>query len=141
MFIKFSTFHFYKLFLEIFALTLFVFAILQKFRCIDKTKSLNQEENKVGCSLVDEISDTVKRHHTHPSLTEKSSSFPKFHVGSELALLIGILTFQAHQQAIAATEFTHGLQSPSFFEDLGDINTGFASVRKASLGLCRNLLP
>ncbi|KAI0524317.1 hypothetical protein KFK09_003683 [Dendrobium nobile] len=99
-----------------------------KFRCVDRSKSLNLKENKVGYFLIDEIRDIMKRHHICASLEDKSSSFPKFHVGSKMALLIGILTFQAYQQAIAATEFTHGQQSVAFLQDLGDINTGFASA-------------
>ncbi|XP_020589297.1 GDT1-like protein 1, chloroplastic [Phalaenopsis equestris] len=90
-----------------------------KFRCIKKSEFLNLEENKVGY-LIDEIQQIIERHHM--------VSFPKFHAGSKMALLIGILTFQAYQQAIAAPEFSHGLPSLSFFEDLGDINTGFASA-------------
>ena len=48
-------------------------------------------------------------------------------------LLFGLLTLEGTQQAIAGSDFASGLQSISFLGDLGDISTGFASVRKISL--------
>lgn len=55
------------------------------------------------------------------------SSFIKF------MMCFGLLTLQDSQPAVAATDFGSGLQSIPFLGDLGDISTGFASVRKTSL--------
>lgn len=48
-------------------------------------------------------------------------------------LLFGFLTLQGSQPAVAASDFASGLLSSPYFADLGDISTGFASVRKISL--------
>lgn len=48
-------------------------------------------------------------------------------------LLFGLFTVGGTQQAVASSDFTSGLQSMPFLGDLGDISTGFASVRKISL--------
>lgn len=51
----------------------------------------------------------------------------------KLMLLFGFLTLQGSQPAVAASDFASGLLSSPYFADLGDISTGFASVRKISL--------
>lgn len=48
-------------------------------------------------------------------------------------LLFGFLALQGTQPAVAASDFASGLLSSPYFADLGDISTGFASVRKISL--------
>lgn len=48
-------------------------------------------------------------------------------------LMFGFLTLQGSQPAVAASDIASGLQSIPFLGDLGDISTGFASVRKISL--------
>lgn len=48
-------------------------------------------------------------------------------------LVFGFLTLQDSQQAIAGSDFASGLPLNSYLGDLGDISTGFASVRKISL--------
>uniref|UniRef100_A0A2P2LLW9 Uncharacterized protein n=1 Tax=Rhizophora mucronata TaxID=61149 RepID=A0A2P2LLW9_RHIMU len=50
-------------------------------------------------------------------------------------VLFGYLTLEDSQQAVAGTDFASGLQSTLHLGDLGDISTGFASVRKISLYL------
>lgn len=52
--------------------------------------------------------------------------------GLKFAVLSGLLTFQGSQHAAAITEIAGGLQPASFIGDLGDIGTGFTSVRKPS---------
>lgn len=47
-------------------------------------------------------------------------------------VLSGLFTLLFTQQASAASEVATGLQSFPFFGDLGDLSTGFASVRKIS---------
>ncbi|GAB2296753.1 Protein pam71, chloroplastic [Dionaea muscipula] len=44
------------------------------------------------------------------------------------SILFGSLTLHGSQQALAASDFTSGLQSVNFFGDLNDISTGFASA-------------
>lgn len=51
----------------------------------------------------------------------------------KFVLLFGLFTLEGTQQAVAGSDFTSGLQSMPFLGDLGDISTGFASVRKISL--------
>ena len=46
----------------------------------------------------------------------------------KLLMLFGCLTLQGSQPAVAASDFTF-----PYLQDLGDISTGFASVRKISL--------
>jgi len=53
----------------------------------------------------------------------------------KFAFLFGSLTLQETEQALAASDFVNQFQSTSFFGDLSDISTGFASVRKISLKL------
>ncbi|XWS48857.1 hypothetical protein CRYUN_Cryun13aG0112700 [Craigia yunnanensis] len=50
-------------------------------------------------------------------------------------VLFGLLTFQGSQPAVALSDIACGLQSIPYVGDLGDISTGFASVRKISLEL------
>lgn len=50
-------------------------------------------------------------------------------------LLFGYLTLQGSQLAVAGTDVASGLQSIPYLGDLGDISTGFASVRRISLHL------
>jgi len=47
-------------------------------------------------------------------------------------VLSGLFTLLFTEQATAASEVATGLQSFPFFGDLGDLSTGFASVRKIS---------
>ncbi|GAB4834497.1 hypothetical protein Ancab_032754, partial [Ancistrocladus abbreviatus] len=46
----------------------------------------------------------------------------------KLVLLVGSLTLQDIQPAVASSDFTSGFQTVNFFGDLGDISTGFASA-------------
>lgn len=46
-------------------------------------------------------------------------------------MLFGLLTLQGSQPAVAGTDFGSGLQSIPYIGDLGDISTGFASVRNS----------
>lgn len=51
----------------------------------------------------------------------------------KIMALFGCLTLQGSQPAVAASDFASGLLSNPYFADLGDLSTGFASVRKISL--------
>ena len=51
----------------------------------------------------------------------------------KIMMLSGCLILQGSQPAVAASDFSSGLLSNPYFSDLGDISTGFASVRKISL--------
>lgn len=48
-------------------------------------------------------------------------------------LVFGFLMLQDSRQAVAGSDFVSGLQLNSYLGDVGDIRTGFASVRKISL--------
>ncbi|KAF6162100.1 hypothetical protein GIB67_008229 [Kingdonia uniflora] len=61
----------------------------------------------------------------HEDIAASHSSFCSW---LKLSILIGFLTFQGSQQALADSEFATGLQSNSYLGDLGDISTGFASA-------------
>ncbi|KAI7979950.1 Cytochrome P450 71A2 [Camellia lanceoleosa] len=56
-----------------------------------------------------------------------------FHCYLKFVLLFGLFILGGSQQAVAGSDFASGLQSISFFGDLGDVSTCFASVRKISL--------
>lgn len=58
---------------------------------------------------------------------------PSLHGYLKFVLLFGLFTLEGTQQAVAGSDFTSGLQSMPFLGDLGDISTGFASVRIISL--------
>lgn len=51
----------------------------------------------------------------------------------KFVMFSGLLILQGSQPAVAVVDFASGLQSSPFLGDLGDISTGFASVRKTSL--------
>lgn len=57
------------------------------------------------------------------------------HEGLKLGLLFGLLAFQGPQQALASSDYASGMQSIPFIGasigNLGDISTGFVSVRKS----------
>lgn len=48
-------------------------------------------------------------------------------------LMLGLLTLQGSQPAVAVSDVASGLQSIPYLGEVGDISTGFASVRKTSL--------
>lgn len=51
-------------------------------------------------------------------------------------LFFAFLTLQdSYPAAAAASDFATGLNSVPIFGDIGDLSTGFASVRKISLSL------
>lgn len=51
----------------------------------------------------------------------------------KILLLFGFVTLQGSQPALAAPDLASGLQPIPYLTDLGDISTGFASVKKISL--------
>lgn len=63
-------------------------------------------------------------------IADSATSYDSF---LKFMLLFGYLTLQGSQSAVAGTEISSGLQSTPFLGDLGDISTGFASVRRISL--------
>lgn len=71
-----------------------------------------------------------------PRKNEMGSSFEVLNIPHDNFLkfvsMSGLLTLLGTQEAIAASDIATGLQATSFFGDLGDISTGFASVRKIS---------
>jgi hypothetical protein len=54
--------------------------------------------------------------------------------GLAFATVAGLLVLQGTQQAVAATQFG-GLQPADVLGDLGDISTGFASVKRTASAL------
>ncbi|ONK55227.1 uncharacterized protein A4U43_UnF6180 [Asparagus officinalis] len=65
---------------------------------------------------------------TPDCLKNKGALLSHLYNGIKVTLLIGLLTFQGSQEAVADTELSGRMQSLSYFGDLGDINTGFASA-------------
>ena len=65
--------------------------------------------------------------------TNSAVSNTFFHNVLKFIVLSGLLTFQGSQPAVALSDIASGLQSIPSVGDLGDISTGFASVRKISL--------
>ncbi|XP_064951781.1 GDT1-like protein 1, chloroplastic [Musa acuminata AAA Group] len=63
----------------------------------------------------------------NPFLPESKSPLSDLWKGIELTFLVGLLTFQVSQQAIAGTDFS-GVQPTAYIGDLGDLSTGFASA-------------
>jgi hypothetical protein len=53
----------------------------------------------------------------------------------KILLIFGYLTLQGSRPAVAGTDISTALQSIPYLGDLGDISTGFASVRRISLYL------
>ncbi|KAF9586906.1 hypothetical protein IFM89_039883 [Coptis chinensis] len=66
-------------------------------------------------------------------LQDAVTSLMSSHTLLKFPMLIGLFTLLDSHQAMAGLEFTSGLPSLPYFGDLGDISTGFASVRKTSL--------
>ncbi|KAI7989174.1 hypothetical protein LOK49_LG13G01082 [Camellia lanceoleosa] len=57
-----------------------------------------------------------------------NASNTPFHCYLKFILLFGLFSLGGSQQAVAGSDFASGLQSISFFGDLGDISKGFASA-------------
>ncbi|CAL5360148.1 unnamed protein product [Camellia sinensis] len=63
-----------------------------------------------------------------PNVDDYNASNTPFHCYLKFTLLFGLFSLGGSQQAVAGSDFASGLQSISFFGDLGDISTGFASA-------------
>lgn len=75
--------------------------------------------------LIDEAAEyrsSMNENYMSDCLKFKGAQLSCMYNGLKMALLVGFLTFQGSQQAIADTG---GMQPLSYFGDLGDINTGF----------------
>ena len=79
-----------------------------------------------------ESTSSLNGNYTSICLKHKGVPLSYIYNGIKMTLLVGLLAFQGSQQAIADAEFAGRMQSLAYFGDLGDIKTGFASVRKAS---------
>ena len=109
---------------------------LQDFKCLDNGKRENLKSVTCDFHLIGEAPEsTSSLNGNYSSVCLKHTGVPHSYIynGIKMTLLIGLLTSQGSQQAIADTEIAGRMQSLDYFGDLGDINTGFASVRKASL--------
>ncbi|XP_028078234.1 GDT1-like protein 1, chloroplastic isoform X2 [Camellia sinensis] len=67
-----------------------------------------------------------------PNVDDYNASNTPFHCYLKFTLLFGLFSLGGSQQAVAGSDFASGLQSISFFGDLGDISTGFASALLAA---------
>ena len=85
------------------------------------------------CSISDEstfLNKSRRKNHIPAVVPVLDYSFHRY---LKFGLLCGLFTLEGTRQAVAVADFTGGLQSLSFLGDLGDISSGFASVRKISL--------
>uniref|UniRef100_A0A804HSB6 GDT1 family protein n=1 Tax=Musa acuminata subsp. malaccensis TaxID=214687 RepID=A0A804HSB6_MUSAM len=73
------------------------------------------------------FTETTSRSCTTHSCQQSKSPLSDLWKGIELTFLVGLLTFQVSQQAIAGTDFS-GVQPTAYIGDLGDLSTGFASA-------------
>ncbi|RRT76758.1 hypothetical protein GW17_00005030 [Ensete ventricosum] len=73
------------------------------------------------------LTETKSRSFTTQSCQQSKSPLSDLRKGIELTCLVGLLTFQVSQQAIAGTDFA-GVQPTAYIGDLGDLSTGFASA-------------
>ncbi|CAL9081753.1 unnamed protein product [Musa acuminata var. zebrina] len=73
------------------------------------------------------FTETKSRSCTTHSCQQSKSPLSDLWKGIELTFLVGLLTFQVSQQAIAGTDFS-GVQPTAYIGDLGDLSTGFASA-------------
>lgn len=71
-----------------------------------------------------------RRNHIATNLAVSNTLFNNL---LKFMVIFGFLTFQGSQPAGALSDVASGLQSIPYVGDLGDISTGFASVRKISL--------
>ena len=102
---------------------------------------LNYEQGlrDLGCKNYQDTTGTV----SDKSLVKKESSRENHMVASapshggflKFLLIFGYLTLQGSRPAVAGTDISIALQSIPYLGDLGDISTGFASVRRISLYL------
>nr|XP_018673809.1 PREDICTED: GDT1-like protein 1, chloroplastic isoform X3 [Musa acuminata subsp. malaccensis] len=77
------------------------------------------------------FTETTSRSCTTHSCQQSKSPLSDLWKGIELTFLVGLLTFQVSQQAIAGTDFS-GVQPTAYIGDLGDLSTGFASALLAA---------
>lgn len=93
----------------------------------DVGKKKNWESVTYNHLLGDEVTEfmsSVNANYTSGYFQKKGGPVPYIYNGIKMALLVGLLTFQGSQQAIANTG---SMQPLSYFEDLGDINTGISA--------------
>lgn len=84
------------------------------------------------CVLFESLAKNNSRRKCHIA-TDILASIDSFGGIMKFLLVFGFLTLQGSQPALAVSDITSGLQSIPYLGDLGDISTGFASVRIISL--------
>ena len=112
--------------------------MIQDLRCLDyKTCKVNTESMPVMDDCCTSYKSLVKNNSRRECsiATDIPASDHSFGGIMKFLLMFGFLTLQGSQPAVAASDIASGLQSIPFLGDLGDISTGFASVRKISLQL------
>jgi hypothetical protein len=84
------------------------------------------------CVLYESLEKNNSRRECHIA-TDIVASNDSFGGIMKFLLAFGFLTLQGSQPALAVSDIASGLQSIPYLGDLGDISTGFASVRIISL--------
>jgi hypothetical protein len=112
------------------------YILTQELRCLDyRTCKVNSESTPVMddcCVLYESLEKNNSRRECHIA-TDIVASNDSFGGIMKFLLAFGFLTLQGSQPALAVSDIASGLQSIPYLGDLGDISTGFASVRIISL--------
>ncbi|PKI56878.1 hypothetical protein CRG98_022707, partial [Punica granatum] len=85
------------------------------------------------CGVTYELPEKTLERKWFAAIENLTSSNPSFCGLLKFSTLVGFLALQGSGPAIASSDIASGLQSLPFLGDLGDISTGFTSVRKISL--------
>ena len=113
-----------------------LYILTQVLRCLNyRTYKVNTESKPVMddcCDLYKSLAKNNSRRECHIA-TDILSSNDSFGGIMKFLLVFGFLTLQGSQPALAVSDIASGLPSIPYLGDLGDISTGFASVRKISL--------
>ncbi|CAK7335636.1 unnamed protein product [Dovyalis caffra] len=122
----------------------FIFSRFSRQCCVNSVEEafglvLSKEVRDLGCENYQGTTDSV----SDKSLVKKKSLREHHMVASATSyggllrfmLMFGYLTLQGSQPAVAGIDISSGFQSIPYVGDLGDISTGFASVRRISLCL------
>jgi hypothetical protein len=116
-----------------FVVSLLLFCIFMGMLCYEqglRDLGCKNYQNTTGTVSVKSLvkKKSLRENHTVASAPSKGG-FLKF------LLIFGYLTLQGSRPAVAGTDISTALQSIPYLGDLGDISTGFASVRRISLCL------
>lgn len=109
---------------------------MQEFRfphCRSQKGSRELIHDLSGCNISKKSLANIHLRKENQNVADISASNVSYGSLLKFMMLFGFLTLQGSQPAVAGSGLSSALQSISYLGDLGEIKTGFASVRKISL--------